>query len=188
MPEPDPWIAIGALAQRAGVATSTLRFYEAQGLIRGGRSAGNQRRYPKETLRRVAFIPIAQGVGLSLDAIRAVLTTLPAQRTPTPADWARLSRGWQPLLDARIDRLTALRDQLDGCIGCGCLSLKTCKLYNPGDAAAGLGRGARYLLGDAPADTLATESPQAAGRARGRPAGGCGPTPCAGTPTSPPTS
>ncbi len=110
------------------MAASALRFYEAEGLIRGGRSAGNQRRYPRETLRRVAFIRIAQGVGLSLEEIRAALATLPEQRTPTPSDLARLSRAWKPLIEARIASLTALRDQLDSCIGCGCLSLKSCKL------------------------------------------------------------
>ncbi|QTN21941.1 redox-sensitive transcriptional activator SoxR [Rhizobacter sp. AJA081-3] len=143
-------LTIGALAQRAGVATSAVRFYEAQGLLRGSRTEGNQRRYAKETLRRVAFIRIAQGVGLSLDEVRAALATLPEQRTPTPADWARLSRAWKPLIEARIAALAALRDQLDSCIGCGCLSLKTCKLYNPADSAARLGSGPRYLLGDRP--------------------------------------
>jgi len=147
----DSWLAIGALAQRAGVAASALRFYEAEGLIRGGRSAGNQRRYPRETLRRVAFIRIAQSVGLSLEEIRTALATLPDQRTPTAADWARLSSGWKPLIEARIAALTGLRDQLDSCIGCGCLSLKRCKLYNPADAAARQGSGPRYLLGDRPA-------------------------------------
>ena len=146
----DSWLTIGALAQRAGVATSAVRFYEAQGLLRGSRTEGNQRRYAKETLRRVAFIRIAQGVGLSLDEVRAALATLPEQRTPTPADWARLSRAWKPLIEARIASLAALRDQLDSCIGCGCLSLKTCKLYNPADSAARLGSGPRYLLGDRP--------------------------------------
>ena len=150
-PAPDT-LAIGSLARRAGVPASTLRFYEDQGLIRGSRSAGNQRRYPKETLRRVAFIRIAQSVGLSLDEIRQALATLPEQRTPTVADWARLSRAWQPLIQARIDAMTRLRDQLDACIGCGCLSLKACKLYNPQDAAARLGAGPRYLLGHRPAD------------------------------------
>jgi MerR family redox-sensitive transcriptional activator SoxR len=148
----DSWIGIGALAHRAGLAASTLRFYEAQGLIHGSRSAGNQRRYAKETLRRVAFIRIAQSVGLSLDDVRTALATLPQQRTPTPADWARLSRAWKPVLEARIAALTGLRDQLDSCIGCGCLSLKTCKLYNPEDGAAALGSGARYLLGNRPSD------------------------------------
>ena len=145
-------LSISAVAQRAGVAASTLRFYEDQGLISGGRSAGNQRRYAKETLRRVAFIRIAQSVGLSLPEIGAALATLPEQRTPTPADWARLSRAWKPLIEARIAALSALRDQLDSCIGCGCLSLKSCKLYNPGDQARQLGTGPRFLLGDRPAD------------------------------------
>ena len=148
----DSTVAIGALAQRAGVAASTLRFYESEGLIRGSRSAGNQRRYAKATLRRVAFIRIAQSVGLSLEEIRAALATLPEQRTPTPADWARLSRAWKPVIEVRIASLIALRDQLQSCIGCGCLSLKRCKLYNPGDAAARLGSGPRYLLGDRPSD------------------------------------
>ena len=149
----DPgFIGIGTLARRAGVAASTLRFYEREGLIQGSRSAGNQRRYAKDTLRRVAFIRIAQGVGLSLQDIRAALATLPGSRTPTPADWGRLSRRWQPLIEARIAALTALRDQLEGCIGCGCLSLKRCRLYNPADGAARLGPGPRFLLGDSPAD------------------------------------
>ena len=145
-------IAIGALASRAGVAASTLRFYEAEGLLHGSRSAGNQRQFPKEALRRVAFIRVAQSVGLSLDEIRAALATLPEERTPTKADWAKLSKSWRVGLDARIAALNALRDQLDACIGCGCLSLKTCKLYNPDDRAARLGAGPRYLLGDRPGD------------------------------------
>ncbi len=151
-PNTDDGLSIGAVAQRAGVAASALRFYEDQGLISGGRSAGNQRRYAKETLRRVAFIRIAQGVGLSLPEIRAALATLPEQRTPTPADWARLSRAWKPMIEARIAALAALRDQLDSCIGCGCLSLKRCKLYNPDDQARKLGTGPRFLLGDRPSD------------------------------------
>ena len=154
MPVNDSWMPIGAMAERAGVAASTLRFYEARGLIRGGRSAGNQRRYPKETLRRVAFVRIAQNVGLRLDEIHAALATLPQQRTPTRADWSRLSEAWKPLLEARIQSLTALKNQLDDCIGCGCLSLKSCKLYNPADVAARLGSGPRYLLGDRPSDVL----------------------------------
>jgi MerR family redox-sensitive transcriptional activator SoxR len=148
----EPGMGIGTLARRAGVAASALRFYEAQGLISGVRSAGNQRRYPKEMLRRVAFIRIAQSVGLSLDDVRAALASLPDQRTPTPEDWAALSAAWRPLIQARIDGLAALRDQLDSCIGCGCLSLKACKLYNPEDTAARLGAGPRYLLGNRPAD------------------------------------
>ena len=145
-------LAIGQLAQRAGVAASALRFYEDEGLIQGQRSAGGQRRYAKDVLRRVAFIRVAQGVGLSLGEIREALASLPQQRTPTQADWTRLSRGWQPLLQARIDALSQLRDQLDACIGCGCLSLKKCKLYNPQDAAQKFGAGPRYLLGNKASD------------------------------------
>lgn len=145
------WIAIGALARRSGVAASALRYYEEQGLIHGARSAGGQRRYPRAVLRRVAFIRVAQSLGLSLAEVQAALAGLPDGRTPTPADWARLSRSWRPLLDARIAALERLRDRLDACIGCGCLSMKHCALYNPGDAAAGLGQGPRYLLGDRPA-------------------------------------
>jgi MerR family redox-sensitive transcriptional activator SoxR len=140
------WIPIGAFARRAGVAASTLRFYEVEGLLAGGRADNGRRRYPRAALRRVAFIRVAQSVGLTLDQVRAALATLPGERTPTPADWARLSREWRPLLDARIEALTRLRDQLDSCIGCGCLSLERCALYNPGDKAAAAGSGARYLL------------------------------------------
>ncbi|MET0518578.1 MAG: redox-sensitive transcriptional activator SoxR [Burkholderiaceae bacterium] len=142
------WLAIGALARRAGVAASALRFYEAQGLLSGSRTESGRRRYPRATLRRLAFIRVAQSVGLSLTEIRAALATLPDGRTPTLADWQRLSRGWQPLLDARIAALTQLRDQLTSCIGCGCLSMQKCKLYNPADGAAALGAGPRYLMGD----------------------------------------
>lgn len=142
------WLGIGALARRAGVAASALRFYEAQGLLSGSRTESGRRRYPRATLRRLAFIRVAQSVGLSLTEIRAALATLPDGRTPTLADWQRLSRGWQPLLDARIAALTQLRDQLTSCIGCGCLSMQKCKLYNPADGAAALGAGPRYLMGD----------------------------------------
>lgn len=147
----DP-ISISALALRAGVKASALRFYEDEGLIQSQRSAGGQRQYAKEVLRRVAFIRAAQSVGLSLGEIRDALAGLPDQRTPTQADWTRLSRSWQPLLQARIDALTQLRDQLDACIGCGCLSLKKCKLYNPEDGAQKLGAGPRYLLGNKASD------------------------------------
>lgn len=155
----EAWLAIGEVARRSGVAASTLRFYEAEGLIAGGRSSGGRRLYPRAVLRRIAFIRAAQAVGLSLVDVRAALATLPGARTPTQADWARLSRGWRPLLDARIDTLTRLRNQLDACIGCGCLSLRRCALYNPGDVAARHGSGPRYLMGDraAPADGSATE-------------------------------
>lgn len=148
---PDNWIPIGELARRSGLAASALRFYEDAGLLVSGRSESGRRQFPRSILRRVAFIRAAQAVGLTLDEIRAALATLPDGRTPTQADWQRLSRGWQPLLDARIAALTRLRDQLSSCIGCGCLSLSKCALYNPGDQAAVKGAGARYLLGDKPA-------------------------------------
>jgi MerR family redox-sensitive transcriptional activator SoxR len=141
-------LTIGELSERADVAASALRFYEAEGLITSTRTSGGQRRFPRETLRRVSFIRIAQKVGLSLDQIREALATLPRSRTPTKADWSRLSRSWRPRLDEHIAVLERLRDQLDECIGCGCLSLRSCALYNTGDAAAGLGPGPRYLLGD----------------------------------------
>lgn len=138
-------MSIGQLAQRAGVAASALRFYEAEGLLAGSRSAGGHRQYPRHALRRVAFIRAAQAVGLSLPQIKAALATLPDSRTPTKADWARLSATWAPLLDARIAALQKLRGQLTSCIGCGCLSLKACALYNPQDEAGGTGPGARLL-------------------------------------------
>ena len=142
------WLAIGQVADRTGVAVSALRYYEQEGLIRSERSAGGQRRFPRDVLRRVAFVKIAQQVGLSLEAIRTALAGLPDDRTPTRADWTRLSASWRPLLDQRIATLERLRDDLDSCIGCGCLSLRACALYNPGDAAASLGEGARYLVSD----------------------------------------
>jgi len=141
-------IAIGDLAKRSGIAASALRFYEEQGLISSERSAGGHRHYARTELRRVAFIGAAQNVGLTLEQIRSALQGLPEGRTPTAADWTRLSREWRPLIDARIAALTQLRDQLDACIGCGCLSLKKCALYNPGDSAAERGSGPRYWLGD----------------------------------------
>ena len=138
-------LTIGELARRSGVATSALRFYEAEGLLAGSRSAGGHRQYPRHALRRVAFIRAAQTVGLSLPQIKAALASLPDSRTPTKADWARLSAGWAPLLDARIAALQQLRERLTGCIGCGCLSLKACALYNPQDEAGASGAGARLL-------------------------------------------
>jgi MerR family transcriptional regulator, redox-sensitive transcriptional activator SoxR len=138
-------LTIGELAARSGVATSALRYYEAQGLIRSERTLGNQRRYPRPMLRRVAFIRSAQRVGLTLDEIGEALATLPEGRTPTKADWARLSRGWRPRLEEQIERLERLRDKLDGCIGCGCLSLKRCALNNPDDEVAPRGPGAVFL-------------------------------------------
>jgi len=141
----DEVLSVGELAQRSGVAVSALHFYERQGLIEGGRNAGNQRRYARDVLRRVAIIKVAQRAGIPLASIREALDTLPDGRTPTTADWTRLSRRWRGELDARIEQLTRLRDQLDGCIGCGCLSLKACPLRNPGDVAGAGGPGAQYL-------------------------------------------
>lgn len=148
---PDPMISIGDLARRSGVAASALRFYEAEGLLSSARSAGGRRYYPRGELRRVAFIRAAQSVGLSLDDIKAALAALPGNRTPTKEDWERLSKSWRPLLEKKIAALTRLRDTLSNCIGCGCLSLKACALYNPGDGARVKGAGARYLMGDNPA-------------------------------------
>jgi MerR family redox-sensitive transcriptional activator SoxR len=138
-------LPIGEVARRSGFAASALRFYEREGLISGSRSDGGQRRYPRSVLRRLAFVRAAQNVGLSLDDVRAALATLPDSRVPTRVDWARLSTGWRQRLDEQIDGLIALRDGLTSCIGCGCLSLRRCALSNPGDIAAGVGAGARYL-------------------------------------------
>jgi MerR family redox-sensitive transcriptional activator SoxR len=139
-------ITIGELAARSGVAQSALRYYERLGLIWAQRTGGNQRRYEPSQLRRVAFVRIAAQVGLSLDEIRRALDSLPESRTPTKADWERLSRRWRHRLDEQIALLEGLRDKLTGCIGCGCLSLKTCALYNPGDQLAAEGSGPRRLL------------------------------------------
>lgn len=142
------WLTIGEVAARSGVATSALRFYETKGLISSERTDGNQRRYPRATLRRVALIRAGQEVGLSLAELAEALEHLPHDKTPTKSDWGRLSKAWQSRLDARIAEMVALRDELTDCIGCGCLSLKSCAIFNPGDAAADLGTGPRYLLGD----------------------------------------
>jgi len=150
----DGWLSIGETAARSGVAASALRFYEDEGLVHAERTAGGQRRFARDTLRRLAFIRAAQLVGLTLEEISAALATLPDSRTPTVADWTRLSRAWRPRLDQQIAAMTRLRDDLTSCIGCGCLSLKACALYNPDDAAAGLGSGARFLLGDGADDLL----------------------------------
>ncbi|HCT77194.1 MAG TPA: redox-sensitive transcriptional activator SoxR [Micromonosporaceae bacterium] len=139
-------LTIGELSARSGVASSALRFYEQQGLISSTRTTGNQRRYDRAQLRRVSFIRIAQQVGISLDRIRQAMSELPDARTPTKADWEKLSRQWQSELDDRIGMLERLRDNLTGCIGCGCLSLQSCKLYNPEDELALEGTGARRLL------------------------------------------
>lgn len=141
-------MTIGEVARRAGVAASALRFYESCGLIASERNDAGHRRYHADALRRISFIRIAQRVGLTLEEIGEALSSLPDRRTPTAKDWARLAAGWQPQLDDRIAVLVRLRDQLDGCIGCGCLSLDTCGIWNPGDVAADLGEGPRYLLSD----------------------------------------
>jgi MerR family transcriptional regulator, redox-sensitive transcriptional activator SoxR len=141
-------LSIGAVAARAGVATSALRFYEDQGLIASERAPSGHRQYHADVLRRVAFIQAAQRVGLSLSEIRDALATLPDNRTPNRNDWSRLSQSWRSRLDDEIAWLERLRDDLDGCIGCGCLSLSVCALYNPGDRVAVRGPGPRILMGD----------------------------------------
>jgi len=144
------FLTIGETARRSGIATSALRFYETRGLISSVRIAGNHRRYHRAMLRRIAIIRVAQTLGLSLLEIADAFATLPDKRTPTRKDWARLSATWGRKLDQRITDLQNLRGRLSGCIGCGCLSMKKCSLYNAGDEAADLGSGPRYLLGDSP--------------------------------------
>jgi MerR family transcriptional regulator, redox-sensitive transcriptional activator SoxR len=138
-------LGVGEAARRSGIAVSTLHFYEAQGLLSSERSAGNQRRYRRDALRRIAFIRAAQAVGISLAEIAGALRQLPERRTPTKADWALLSSGWRASLDRRIADLQALRDDLQDCIGCGCLSLRACRLYNPQDALGQRGPGPQRL-------------------------------------------
>lgn len=139
-------LTIGELSVRSGVASSALRYYEKLGLIRSVRTGGNQRRYERAELRRVAFIRIAQRVGVSLDEIAEALASLPDSRTPTKADWARLSAAWKARLTERIQLLEGLRDRLSSCIGCGCLSLQRCSISNPDDELAAEGPGPHYLL------------------------------------------
>lgn len=138
-------LSVGEVAKRSGVAVSALHFYERKGLIASRRNAGNQRRYRREVLRRVAVIKVAQRIGIPLAQIRNAMKALPKGRTPTAADWHALSDRWRADLDDRITRLTRLRDQLEGCIGCGCLSLKVCPLRNPHDELAAEGSGPRLL-------------------------------------------
>jgi MerR family redox-sensitive transcriptional activator SoxR len=145
------YLSIGDAARRSGVATSTLRFYESRGLINSIRVTGNHRRYHRATLRRIAIIRVAQTLGLSLREIADAFARLPNERTATKKDWVNLSTTWGRQLDRRITDLQNLRARLSGCIGCGCLSLEHCSLYNTDDAAAVLGSGPRYLLGDSPA-------------------------------------
>jgi MerR family redox-sensitive transcriptional activator SoxR len=139
-------LTVGQLAARSGVAVSALHFYEAKGLIRSHRTGGNQRRYARDVLRRVAFIRLSQRVGMPLKAIREALAELPDERTPTPQDWALLSASWRGELDERIERLIQLRDDLTDCIGCGCLSLRRCHLANPRDVLGTEGAGPRRLV------------------------------------------
>jgi MerR family redox-sensitive transcriptional activator SoxR len=138
-------LGVGEIAARSGIAVSALHFYETKGLIKSRRNPGNQRRYPRETLRLVAVIKVAQRIGMPLATIGRALATLPNGRAPTAADWRRLSAVWKRDLEERIDRLTRLRDSLSGCIGCGCLSMKACPLRNPGDKLREEGCGPRLL-------------------------------------------
>ncbi|WP_218009592.1 redox-sensitive transcriptional activator SoxR [Actinomadura kijaniata] len=139
-------LTVGQLAERSGVAVSALHFYESKGLITSRRTAGNQRRFSRDTLRRVAFIKVSQRVGIPLATIKEALETLPCERTPTAEDWARLSEMWRADLDERIEQLRKLRDSLDDCIGCGCLSIRKCALANPYDRLGDQGPGPRRLL------------------------------------------
>ena len=152
MQKSQTYLAIGDVAHRSGVAASALRFYEARGLIQSVRVRGNHRRYHRAMLRRISIIRVAQTMGLSLNEIAEALAQLPNGRNPTKRDWNKLSTTWGKRLDQRIADLQNLRDRLDGCIGCGCLSMKNCALYNADDNASRLGAGPRYLLGDQPAD------------------------------------
>ncbi len=145
-------LQIGQIAARTGLSVSAIRYYEAEGLVAAARSAGGQRLFARSAIRRLSFVMISQQLGFSLEQIRNAMAELPAGRTPTKADWTRLSRKFKADLDHRIASLTELRDRLDGCIGCGCLSLKKCGLYNPADTVASKGPGPRYLLGDRPAE------------------------------------
>jgi MerR family transcriptional regulator, redox-sensitive transcriptional activator SoxR len=147
-PKADPIrreLSVGEVAKRSGVAVSAIHFYEAKGMIRSRRTSGNQRRYSREIVRLVAVIKVAQRIGMPLAMIREALATLPDGRTPTVADWRRLSALWKRGLDDKIARMTRLRDSLSGCIGCGCLSLKACPLRNPSDRLAEQGSGPRLL-------------------------------------------
>lgn len=143
-------LTIGDVSRRSGVASSALRFYEERGLIRSKREGRGQRHYPREVLRRIAFIVFAQRIGLSLDEIGEELSKLPENRAPTGRDWSRLSGTWTARIDERVAELERLRAGLTQCIGCGCLSLERCQLSNPGDRAARLGPGPRYWIGDRP--------------------------------------
>lgn len=141
-------LSIGLISERTGVTVSALRFYEEKGLLQPQRNQSGHRRYRRADIRRVSFVRVAQKLGFTLPEIQRQLDTLPNSRTPTKADWAKLARQFRVEIDTRINALEQLRDTLDGCIGCGCLSLQKCELYNRNDEAAALGNGPRYLLGD----------------------------------------
>ena len=143
-------LSIGFVAERTGLAVSAIRFYEEQGLVHPHRNAGGQRAFERSDIRRLSFVLIAQTLGFSIAEIREALATLPENRTPTKADWTRISNRFGAVLDEKIAQMQALRTKLDGCIGCGCLSLDNCRLYNPEDRAASLGKGPRYVMGDEP--------------------------------------
>ncbi len=143
-------LTIGFVSERTGLPPSAIRYYEEEGLVFPDRNASGHRRYTRGDLRRLSFVMISQGLGFSIAEIREALSDLPQSRAPTKADWARISRRFGVTLDDRIARMQSLRARLDGCIGCGCLSLKTCALYNPRDRAARRGAGPRYLMGDMP--------------------------------------
>jgi MerR family redox-sensitive transcriptional activator SoxR len=143
-------LSIGEVAERTGLAVSAIRYYEETGLVHPGRNAGGQRRFERADIRRLSFVMIAQEFGFSLPQIKAELDRLPMGRTPTKRDWGRISVQFRDVLDQKIDAMQRLRDQLDGCIGCGCLSLAKCRLYNPQDRAKISGTGPRYLMGDVP--------------------------------------
>jgi MerR family redox-sensitive transcriptional activator SoxR len=149
-------LTIGEVSARSGVAASAVRFYEAEGLLRSSRTSGNQRRYDRSVLRRIALIQAGRAAGISLAEIRAALDTLPPGRTPARRDWERFSRRWWEDLDGRIRTLEALRDRLTTCIGCGCLSIDRCELLNPDDEAANAGPGAHYLVAEGPRGEHAT--------------------------------
>lgn len=145
-------LTIGELADRTGLSVSAIRFYEEKGLVHPSRNPGGQRRFLRADIRRLSFVLVAQEFGFSISEIARQLERLPEGRAPTKADWTRISRDFRTHLDKRIERMTALRDKLDACIGCGCLSMQVCQLYNAGDAASRHGRGPRYLLGNSPDD------------------------------------
>ncbi|MEM8555007.1 MAG: redox-sensitive transcriptional activator SoxR [Pseudomonadota bacterium] len=145
-------LSIGQVAKRSGLSVSAIRFYEAEGLIHSERNRGGHRRYARDVIRRLAFVQIAKEFGFSLGAIRSQMDGLPDARTPTVDDWTKISVGFRAELTRRIDALSNMRDRLVGCIGCGCLSLSKCALYNPDDRAAAKGSGPRYLMGDRPSD------------------------------------